>query len=732
MENRLDDAASPYLRQHADNPVAWQPWDEKAWEVAARRDVPVFLSIGYAACHWCHVMEEESFEDPAVAALLNAHFVPIKVDREERPDVDSVYMQVCQLVTGSGGWPLSVWLTPDREPFHVGTYFPPEPQGSRPSFSQVLEELAQKWDDPEGREEIESQATQWTQALEQVNAPADSAPTTQQHVVDQSDRAPILGSRDDPEVLDHAAQALIERADRRHGGWGTGQKFPHSTRIHLLLAAAKARGAGETTDEALDECGRAVDPDDPADYQSVALETLDSMAHGGLYDHLGGGFHRYCVDRDWTVPHFEKMLYDNAEIPRAFLAGYQVTGREAYADVVRQTFAFLDRELTHPDGGLYATLDAQSMQGGSREEGAYYVWQPEEVRAAVADPLDATCFNHRYGVTEDGNFEGATVLRKSASIEAVASANDMSTSEAAACIDRAREACFGAREERPAPPRDEKILAGWNGLAIAALAEGALVLDPDYATQAMDALEFCREQLWDGETLYRRFEDGQVGIPGYLDDYAYLGRGALDAYSVTGDVTALAFAVDLASELVDSFYDPDTDELYLTGEDANLPTRPRDQRDDSTPSSTGVAVDLLQRLAHFVPDADFKAVAAAVLDAKAGEMSNNPLTQTTLALAAHRRRAGFTEVTVSADGLPESIRKELATTYLPHRLLSVRPPTDSALDPWLNRLDLDATPPIWAGRDQHDNEPTVYVCQNEMCSPPAHTISDALDGILGD
>jgi uncharacterized protein YyaL (SSP411 family) len=353
QRNRLDEAQSPYLRQHADNPVNWQPWDEQALEAATERDVPIFLSIGYAACHWCHVMEEESFQDEAVAETLNEHFVPIKVDREERPDLDSVYMSICQQVTGGGGWPLSAWLTPDGKPFYVGTYFPPEEKHGRPGFGQLLERLSGSWSDPDQREEMEKRAQQWTDAIE-------------------SDLEAVGEPGEPDEGLVQTAATIAHRgADRDHGGWGSGgPKFPQTGRIHALLRA-HADGGDE-------------------DYLAVVEETLNAMADRGLYDHVGGGFHRYSTDMQWAVPHFEKMLYDNAEIPRAFLAGYQALGNERYASVVRETFEFVQRELQHEDGGFFSTLDAVSEPPGSEadahtEEGAFYVWTPEQVRDAVAD-----------------------------------------------------------------------------------------------------------------------------------------------------------------------------------------------------------------------------------------------------------------------------------------------------------------------------------------------------------
>ena len=373
-ENRLDEEESPYLRAHADNPVHWQPWDEQALQEARERDDPIFLSVGYSACHWCHVMAEESFDDEAVAEILNEQFVPIKVDREERPDVDRIYQTICQQVSGRGGWPLSVWLTPDQRPFQVGTYFPKEPKRGMPGFTELLEDIANSWSDPEEREQIENRAEKWTDAL-----------------AGELESVPDKPREPEEDVAETAAKAAVRAADRDHGGWGSGPKFPQTGRIHLLLRAHKR------TDRDV--------------YREVATEALDAMAAGGMYDHVGGGFHRYATDRDWTVPHFEKMLYDNAELPRAYLAGYQVTGDERYLTVATETFDFIQRELTHEDGGFFSTLDAQSEnEAGEREEGAFYVWTPGQVEDAVDDEIAASLFCDRYGVTDRGNFEGTTVL----------------------------------------------------------------------------------------------------------------------------------------------------------------------------------------------------------------------------------------------------------------------------------------------------------------------------------
>ncbi|MFB6078146.1 MAG: thioredoxin domain-containing protein [Halarchaeum sp.] len=678
--NRLDEEASPYLRQHADNPVNWQPWDDAAFDAARERDVPVFLSVGYSACHWCHVMAEESFEDPDIAAYLNEHFVPVKVDREERPDVDDVYMTAAQLATGGGGWPLSVWLTPDKRPFYVGTYFPPEATGNQPGFRDVLRSLHERWTDE--RDGVEERADQWSAALR----------GELEDVPERASDAPGSGLRE------AAASAAVEHADREHGGWGGGQKFPQPSRLHVLLRAG-------------------ADGDENAD--AVARETLDAMANGGLYDQLGGGFHRYCVDRDWTVPHFEKMCYDNAELARVYLDGYRRFGDDRYRDVATGALDFLADELSHPDGGFYGTLDARS----EGEEGKFYVWTLDEVSEAVDDPTDATVFGAYYGVTQSGNFEGANVLTRRRDVESVADDLDVSHGDAIARLARATEQVQAARAERPRPARDEKVIGAWNGLAIRAFAEAGLALDESYAARAVEALEFVRDRLWDGDRLARRWADGETAGTGYLDDYAFLAAGALATYEATGDVDHLAFARDLADALLAEFRDDGT--LYFTpASGERLLARPQELADRSTPSPVGVAVDVLAALDAFRPDAGYGDAAAEVLATHAATAAERPLTHPSLALAADARARGRLEVTVAADGVPDAWRAAVGSRYLPERLLTRRPPTDDGLDAWLDELDLDEAPPIWAGRETRDGVPTAYVCRR-ACSPPV-TDADAL------
>ncbi|WP_436924388.1 thioredoxin domain-containing protein [Halosimplex amylolyticum] len=742
--NRLDEEESPYLRQHADNPVNWQPWDQEALDAAAEQDKPIFLSIGYAACHWCHVMEDESFQDEKIAAVLNEHFVPIKVDREERPDVDSIYMSICQQVTGRGGWPLNAWLTPDGDPFYVGTYFPPEPKRGAPGFRQLLDDISESWSDPEEREEMEARARQWTDAIE----------SDLEETPDQPGEIP------GDDVLESTASAALRGADREFGGWGRGQKFPQSGRLHALMRAHHEGGRDA--------------------YREVVEETLDAMGDGGLYDHVGGGFHRYTTDREWVVPHFEKMLYDNGELARVFLAGFQFTGRERYRDTARETLAFVERELTHPEGGFYSTLDAESAvrseaadrdgergaerpasesedESGEREEGAFYVWTPGSVQEAVAEfgadaglsdeetDLAADLFCDRYGVTPSGNFEGQTVLTLSAPVEALADEYDRDEAEVEELLRAAKSAVFEAREERPRPPRDEKVLAGWNGLMISAFAEAAIVDSESWAENAVDALAFVREHLWDEDAgrLRRRFKDvseprsearetespgGDVRIDGYLEDYAFLARGAFDTYQATGDVDHLAFALDLARTIEEEFWDAEEETLYFTPESGeSLVARPQELADQSTPSSAGVAAELLLSLDHFVAHDRFESVAAGVLGTHSNRIESDPVQHPSLALAADTYRSGSHELTLAAERVPEKWRQTLATTYVPRRLLAPRPPTDDELSPWLEALELDDAPPIWADREVRDDEPTVYACQSRACSPPTHSVAEALE-----
>ena len=697
--NRLDGEASPYLQQHADNPVNWQPWAPATLRGARETDRPIFLSVGYSSCHWCHVMAEESFENEDIASVLNEAFVSVKVDREERPDVDSIYMRICQLVRGQGGWPLTVFLTPDRRPFYVGTYFPPSASNGQTGFEQLCRDIAAAWQDEQERAKIERRAAQWTDALAgELEAPPE----------------PAEGTTTGDDLLERAAEAAAQQIDPTHGGFGrSGPKFPNAPRLHLLLRGSTRQ------------------PDDP--YEQAIRATLDGMADGGVYDQLGGGFHRYATDRSWTVPHFEKMLYDQAALTRVYLAGWQAYGDDRYARVAEESFRFVERELTHPEGGFYSTLDAQSEdpETGSRQEGAYWTWTPAQLETLDMDGAQRELFAAHVGITASGNFEeGRTVLRRERTAAELASTRPEATSEIESQLEELKEIARRARTDRPRPNRDEKILAGWNGLMIRAYTEGALVLDPALIEPAVAALEFCQEHLWDATTarLFRRWRDGDRGVAGYLEDYAALAHGALAVYQVTGEPERLSFALALGEALVEEFWDPESGTLYFTPQSGeSLVVRPQETQDSSTPSATGLAASLLDALDRFRADDSFGEITQRLVASHRAEFDTESLSKTTLLLAADDHRQGVPEFTITATPLPERVRQGLGRAYLPGRLLAPRPATEAGLAEWLEELELDEVPPIWAGRAARDGELTIYTCRSRTCSPPVNDVGAALE-----
>ncbi|MEU6980199.1 MULTISPECIES: thioredoxin domain-containing protein [unclassified Streptomyces] len=553
MPNRLAHETSPYLLQHADNPVDWWPWSAEAFEEARRRDVPVLLSVGYSSCHWCHVMAHESFEDAETAALVNERFVAVKVDREERPDVDAVYMEAVQAATGQGGWPMTVFLTPDAEPFYFGTYFPPEPRHGMPSFPEVLDGVAQAWTDRRG--EVAEVAARIVKDL---------AGRSLAHGGD--------GVPGEPELA-QALLGLTRDYDAKSGGFGGAPKFPPSMVLEFLLRHHARTGA----EGAL----------------QMAVDTCEAMARGGIYDQLGGGFARYAVDRDWVVPHFEKMLYDNALLCRVYTHLWRATGSELARRVALETADFIVRELRTPEGGFASALDADSDDGTGRHvEGAFYAWTPAQLAAALGED-DAAYAARYYGVTEEGTFEhGSSVLQ-------LPQDAGVADGERVASI---RERLLAAREERARPGRDDKIVAAWNGLAIAALAEtGALLDRPDLVERATEAADLLvRLHLDDAARLTRTSKDGHAGAnAGVLEDYADVAEGFLALASVTGEGVWLEFAGFLLDIVLDQFT-AEGGALYDTAHDAEpLIRRPQDPTDSATPSGwTAAAGALLSYAAH--------------------------------------------------------------------------------------------------------------------------------------
>ncbi|MGL4465253.1 MAG: thioredoxin domain-containing protein, partial [Planctomycetia bacterium] len=524
--NRLVDETSPYLLQHAYNPVDWHPWGPEALELARTEDKPIFLSIGYSACHWCHVMERESFENQAIADLMNQHFVNIKVDREERPDLDQIYMNAVVSMTGQGGWPMSVWLTPDLKPFFGGTYFPPTPMYNRPSFPQLILGVADAWRNRRG--EIEETTARLVERLHEMA------------------RVENTGAAVDENALAKAAVQLERLFDRRFGGIGRAPKFPHSVEFRVMLrAAAKLKNI---------------------DYRDLVVHSLDCMIRGGIYDQLGGGFHRYSTDGQWLAPHFEKMLYDNSLVTLACLEGFQASGDPTLRRAAVETLDYVRREMTAPDGSFYSTQDADS----EGEEGKFFVWSRAEVLRILEPALgaeDAKRFCYAYDVTDEGNWEHKTILRLPKKIEAAASMTGASVQALEAALARGRKLLFAEREKRVKPGRDEKIVTAWNGMMIDAMAVGAQVLnEPTYAVAAARAADAVLAVLRtpDGRLL-RTAKDGRAHLNAYLEDYAFLANGLVSLYEASGDPRWIAEAEALTATMVAEFWDDADGGFFFTG-----------------------------------------------------------------------------------------------------------------------------------------------------------------------
>ena len=551
--NRLAEEPSLYLRQHADNPVDWYPWGDEALDRARREDRPILLSVGYSSCHWCHVMAHESFEDPEIAAVMNELFVNIKVDREERPDIDALYMQATLALTGRGGWPMTVFLTPDRRPYYAGTYFPPTARGGLPAFADVCRALAEAYRDR--RDDVIAQAEQ---ATGRIAAMA---------------RGRASGDAPDPDAafLDDAVVGLAREFDPIQGGFGGAPKFPAPLALEFLAARAARPGGDRHSREMLDL-------------------TLGRMAAGGIHDHVGGGFHRYAVDGQWLVPHFEKMLYDNALLGRVYAQGYRVTGRDEHARVAQGVFDYLLREMRVAGGGFAAAQDADSPGG----EGAFFVWTPDQL-AAVLDEAQLAAVTARYGVTAEGNREGTNILRPVASVDAV---SEHLGTDAAPLLTAARQALYAARATRPAPARDDKVIAAWNGLTIAGLADaGSILRRPEYIDAAIGAAAFVLDELVVAGRLHRAHMGGRAVGLGHLDDHADMCHGLLRLYAATFQPRWLTEARDLAARMVDLFGDGDGG-FYYTGSDAEgLLVRTRDVEDQPTPSGNSQAAHVLMRIA---------------------------------------------------------------------------------------------------------------------------------------
>jgi hypothetical protein len=597
--NALLHEKSPYLRQHAENPVAWLPWGEDAFNRAREENKPIFLSVGYSTCHWCHVMAHESFEDARVAEVLNRDFISVKVDREERPDVDRIYMLFVQASTGSGGWPMSVWLTPDRMPFYGGTYFPPDSRYGRPGFIDVLQHLAQAWKNERAR--IEESGAQVVEQLRAV-----SAGSTQ--------NAQIPGR----ELFEMAYQQFRRMFDSQWGGFGAAPKFPRPVVLHYLLRYHFDNPHSEALE--------------------MVTTTLRAMASGGMHDQLGGGFHRYSVDEQWHVPHFEKMLYDQAQLATAYLEAFQISGEKEFADTAHDIFAYVLRDLTSEAGAFYSAEDADSSDPENPShsgEGAFYIWRHGEIEKLLGK-AEAELFSLRYGVSAQGNveqdphgeFTGRNILYRAVSVEEVAQRFGLSLAETEERLNRSREVLLQERGNRPRPHLDRKILTSWNSLMISALAKGFIVLGQDAYLQAAEgAADFLLETLYrsDKRQLLRRYCDGEAAIDGFVDDYAFLIQGLLDLFVANGNPVYLHRAVEMARESLRRFEDSEQGGFFSTLADTpDLVLRMKDDYDGAEPSGNSVAVDVLLRLTEITGDAQFRAHAEKALTAFAPRMRAQP------------------------------------------------------------------------------------------------------------
>ncbi len=670
--NRLAAETSAYLRQHDDNPVDWWPWGPEPFEEARRADRPVLVSIGYSACHWCHVMAHESFEDPETAADMNRLFVNVKVDREERPDVDQIYMDTVVRLSGHGGWPLTVFCTPDGSPFYAGTYFPPEPRHGMPAFRQVLEAVERAWRTQRG--EVESSARQILQALEA--RPRGTA-----------SELPGLAA------LRRCAEQLLGGADTRHGGFGDAPKFPTPTNLELLLAASDAL------------------PDADADraLSHVAL-TCREMSRGGLYDQLGGGFHRYSVDAIWLVPHFEKMLYDQGQLLSVYAETWRRSGDPDLPWPIRETARYLKREMAAPDGGWFASGDADS----EGEEGRFFVWTPDEVEAVLG--ADAAAFAAAYDVGRPGNFEGRSILRDLARQPREAFASE-------------REQLFEARRQRVAPAVDEKRVAAWQGLVISGLARaGSLLEDASLVDDARAGAAFVLERMRDDDgRLLRVFAEGAARIPAFLDDHAAMLAACLDLHRAGAGDRWLEEALSLAEAIAQRFFDPDENELFLAPSDGErLAHRPRSDHDGATPHSGGFAALGLVRTAALTGRAELGEVADRFFRTHAFEVERVPAAWPTLLRAAALAERGLVVAVVTGD-LADPAAAALAREA--RRLLGPEDAVVCVSDPARPPAALD---PTWtAGRDLVDGRPAAYVCRGVTCSLPV-TAPDGLGAVLSE
>ena len=667
--NHLINETSPYLLQHAHNPVAWFPWGEAALETARREQKPILLSIGYSACHWCHVMEHESFENEAIAKLMNDNFVNIKVDREERPDLDQIYMSAVQMMTQHGGWPMTVFLTPDCVPFYAGTYFPPEDRYNMPGFPRVLISVADAF--RERPEDIQKTAASVLAELKR------SATGTESNE--------LLSS----ELLDAAYRGMIKNYDSTHGGFGGAPKFPPAMSLEFLLHTFFRTG----DQRALDIVGH----------------TCRKMAAGGIYDHLGGGFHRYATDARWLVPHFEKMLYDNALLARLYLHYYQVSRDEAARAVAEGILDYVVREMTDSGGGFYSTQDADS----EGVEGKFFIWTRAEIDELVGE-RDAAVFAAYYNVTSAGNFEGENILNVTRDLAEVAAAENVTVEHLAKALANARELLFTAREKRVKPARDEKVLTAWNGLMLAAFAEAAAILErADYLEIARNNAQFVLDNLRREGLLLRTYKDGHAKLNAYLEDYAFFIDGLVTLFETNGELQWLEEAFSLTATMINEFWDDEEGGFFYTGRShEDLIVRSKDFFDNATPSGNSVAAEVLLRVGLLTDNADYQRRAITILRLMGATVQRYPSGFGRLLCALDFSLAAPKEIVLigeSGAAGTQALRAEIWKGYLPNKVVAQSSPGDPKAA---------GAVPLLRERPQIDGRPTAYLCEHFTCKSP--------------
>ena len=674
VENNLINETSPYLVQHANNPVDWYAWNDEALQKAKDENKPIFLSIGYSSCHWCHVMAHESFENDDVAKFMNENFVNIKVDREERPDIDDVYQKVCQIATGQGGWPLSIFLTPDQKPFYVGTYFPVLDSYGRPGFESICRQLSQAW--KEKPSDVEKSADNFLNAL--LKTETVSTPSKLERI-----------------LLDEAAMNLFQLGDATYGGFGSAPKFPNAANVSFLFRYAKLSGLNK--------------------FNEFALKTLNKMAKGGIFDQIGGGFHRYSTDVKWLVPHFEKMLYDNALIPVNYAEAYQITKDPFYLDILRLTLDFVIREMTSPEGGFYSAYDADS----EGVEGKFYVWKKSEIKEILGN--DAYLFCLFYDVTDGGNWEGNSILCNNLNISTVAFNFGVTEEQVKTKLKECSEKLLEVRSKRIAPGLDDKVLVSWNALMVTAFAKGYRVtLDKKYLDAAKNCIDFIEENLFQDGKLLRTYKNGTAKIDGYLEDYSYFVNALLDVFEINPEPKYLKLALKLGDYLVEHFWDAENDSFFMTSDNhEKLIIRPKSNYDLSLPSGNSVSAVVMLRLFHLSQNHKFLEISTKIMENQAQIAAENPFGFGYLLNAITIFLEKPLEITVINPENSE-LCKTLQSEYIPNSFLVTVQNNE--------QLSGLSEFPFFAGKN-FEEKTSVFVCKDFTCSLPLKTIDEVRNNL---